>query len=367
MHALVNPYETQRRLRWRNRLDDWRAAPAGPLFHLGAALAVLVLVGLLIGEALLPHAGTLIALWQRHPTTVAGAFALLAFLDSRRRLAARRRQWQRGWLAAQPIAPRWQRQALAAWLRRRVVVAALLVTGAAGLLHRGSPMPLWLPLTVVAALALGAAAAWLGDRARGPQPVAIAVSTATDTISGHGRLWRWQLVAMFGARRGAALAPGIWLLLLLPMGSYDLRVLLAIVLSALLLAAFAAAWRLALQTIIDAAAWLTPQPWPPAAWLRAALPLPLATLALLLMLLAPALWRLGSVPAAVSIATLAAVALLHLLLTLAERHRPRRIGPLLLLQLGLLGGLAASLPLLLPPLLVGQIVWLLRRIHRNPP
>lgn len=366
MPALVNPHLAQRRLRWRNRVDGWRAAPAEPLFQLLATLLLLALAGLLLDRLLASAAAPLVAAWQAHPWSIAGAVAVLGFIDSRRRLALQRRQWQRGWLAAQPIPPSLQRQALAARLLRRWAIAMLLLAVLSLLVARATSLPLTLPVSLIAALAAGATIAWLADRPNGPMRLASTGAATADTLGGRGRLWRWQLLAMFAARRGAALAPGLWLLMALPMGRYDLVLLLAILLSALLLAAFAAAWRLALATMVAAAAWLAPQPWPPVAWLRAAVPLPLGLLGLLLLMLAPALWAAGGAAAVLLIAALVAGALLQLLTTLAERRHPRRIRPLLVLHFSLLAGVAAGLPPLVPVLLMLQLGWLLRRILRSP-
>jgi hypothetical protein len=361
MSELVNPYLQQRRLRWRNRIDDWRARPAEPLFHFGAIALLALLLAALVWSALGSVGAPLSAVLDARATTLAFVVLLLAWADSRRRLRRQRLAWHRGWLAAHPIAEAARRRALAARLARRVASAWLLLSLLWMLGRMAGSTPGVTTLAMLAAAAGGGAVmAFLGDRPRAPRPVHTARHAGTAG-RGVGRIWRWQRTGLRLATAGRSLAPGLLLLLLLPMGRYPMLVALLLVLGALALAWAVAAWRRALQVIVIAAGWLAPQPWPAVRFLRAALPFPLALLGVATLLPLPLAVPLGAGVALAGSALVLMFGSLQLMAVAAGRSQPRRIVPWSLLHAGLLLACISALPPLAPLVWLLQIGWLTRR------
>jgi hypothetical protein len=359
----INPYLHQRRLRWRNRIDGWRAAPAEPLFHACVLAALLLMLGWLLLQGLRSHGELMIATMQAHVGALAVAAFLLGWIAAHRRLRRQRHTWQRGWLAAQPISEHAHRRALARVLLPRFAAALLALATVWLAAMPSGARPSLLPFaTIASALAMGLLLGWWRDRpVTGTTTAGDAGAVTFLARAGRGTLWRWQRAALHGARRGAALAPGIWLLLLLPMGSYPLLLVPVLLIIVFGLSAFAAAWRLSLQVIVDAAHWLAPQPWPSRQFLRASLPLPLALLGVFVLLLLPLAAALG-VAVTLALALLViAMAVLQLLATAAARGRPSQIVPLTLLHIGLLLACLSALAPAAPLLWLLQLSWLSRK------
>lgn len=352
-----DPHRAQAQLEWHNRIGRWRAHPRESAFH---ALALLLLGALALPLLLrLPHllGGALRHALQHAPLALALAGLALATLQHARALQCERRRVLDSWLQVQPLpAPllarrRWR-------LRFRLLALQALLTGAA----------LWLA---------GAGAASCGVAAGGLVLAPLLAVPLATRMTRHalrtrelrarladpaaGRLWRWQRIAAATALRGRPLAAGLWVLLLVPLGSGP-AVVLAVLGAGLLLALLAGAWRGALGVLPRAAAWLAPQPLSGPALLRATSALPALLLASAAALAFGAMLALGAPALAGPLAlALLVPGSLQFAAVYAERARPRRAalrGALhLLAWLALLQALA-PLALLAWPL---QLAWLLRR------
>ncbi len=359
--SLFDPWHAETRTAWRNRCDDWRAAPAEPVWH---AIALLGLAALLLPlgwdllQSLGPQARRWLATWW--PAALAALLVgQLVWQRRRRRIATQRRR--RGWLAVQPVTTVVERRNDRRHALHGAAVQAVLC-GAVALALDVSPS---LQLAAAAIpLAAAAAALCLPLTARS---TGHGIDSRRDLLwlsSGAGRVWRWQLIeigSLFAPKRLALLFLSA---LLVPAG-LALPTAVAAAVLLMLLAGFVAAWQRSLAVLPAAQRWLAAQPLRPGRLLRAWIALPALQLAVATTLLVTALPLLDAttlrLPAALG---LLAVAALQVGCVAAERHRPLRGTLLFAVQLTLLLATLQALPplvLLVWPL---QLGWLIRRSLR---
>jgi len=359
--ADFNPYAQWRRNALRNRIAALRRHPGETAFHAlaGLALAAIFLWAAVVGLGAM--AGELGDALRRWPFAVGLALLVLCSLAQVRGLRRQASLRARDWLACQPLAPVLQarerlRQVMLEALRQLAIGLGLLACISALRDH----------LIVLLGILLLAGLIGLCAPQRAAVLSAIGVRGRHPQGAGIGTLPRWQWIEAGAARFGPALAPGAFALLLVPMGS-GLALTVFCLLVGLICAALASAWRRSLGVIVSAQAWLAPQPLPGLRLLRdsARLPLLLLLIAMGLLLAAGLALLLPPPVALLASLSLGALGVLHLLCTVVERRRPRRIALLFTLQLALLLLLARGLPPALPLLWLAQSAWLLRRIARE--
>jgi hypothetical protein len=358
--AAFDPFRAERALHRHNRIAAWRGEAAQSLWHGLALLLLFVLLTpalLRAAEVLAPVLRSALSRW---PVASALATTVLLAWPLARRLARSRESAARDWLAALPIAPALHRRR-----RRDVLLGAmalqllggnvlLFVLGASVQVHLGlfacgfAAGGLAIPLA--RRLGTAGAARWWGSRVSDP---------------GRGRLWRWQRIEAGAALRGRALAFGVWVLLLVPIGSGPF-VVISVAAAGLLLAALATAWRRMIGVLPQAQAWLAPQPLSGVRLLRATALLPAALLVAGASLLALLLLALDTPGLALAAAGgVLMLGSLQFACVAAYRAQPRRAGLQLLVQVALLVAVTqAFAPLALPAWLL-QLLVLLRRAARR--
>ncbi len=361
MTALAfDPYRAEQRLRWHNRLTQWRAEMGQTALH-GVALAALfalLLVPLLqvVGSAA-PIANATLANW---PWTLALVASLVMALRHAQRLVALRARQAREWLAAQPVARRMQTRR-----QRDQILRDALWHVAVGL------VVLLLIDAHVAALAgvlvcvcLAAAVAIPLSHRLAPRARASGYLGSRIPDAGIGRFWRWQRIEIGIALRGRSLSFGIWALLLVPMGSGAFTVM-AIAMAGLTLAALTTAWHRCLGVLPQAQAWLAAQPLSGARLLRATVAVPLVVLTTSVALIGLVLIALGT-PALAAFAALGLIAVgsLQFACAAATRAHPRRMSMLFLVHVTLLIGVLQALPPLAVLCWALQLGFLLRQAAR---
>ena len=372
--SLADPLALEWRHAWRARLARWRADRVST-----ATLALVWLAALAVAAALLAwlaiRAGTLLLeLPVLQPAACALLTAVAAFALVERSATATAAQARLGWLAALPTTTRM----LPRWLLRRCLLRAALLSAlllcAPHLLalaaETGRPpaaaLAGWLLLAAIPWPAALLAALLVARREprqlQGSELARRAAAGSADWLP-VGARWQWaRFVRDQRGRTGAwMLAP---LLLALPAGLSTPATLLALA-AAVLVAALLTLWRAAIRTIPRAAALLRATPWPPAQSLRALLGLPAVLWLALVGALAPLLAVHAGPRSLLPLAVLAGAALLHAAATCAERHRPRRIGPLLALHAALQLALLQALPPLAIPLLLVQLATSARQALRR--
>lgn len=358
--ATFNPYA---RLRHWRLLAWWNAVLQTPGQAALHGLVVLCLLGLALPlgqraiSAMLPW---LQGGWDRAPVvivSVIAALALTAQLGVRRRQAA---TWRKHWLRSQPMAAAVERFER----RRLLLVNAALQAGLIALLAFAAERP-----GLLGSLPLVALAALLADRIaidrlplRAAPRIARIARITPFRFHGRGSLLRWQWQQMGSTLAPRRLTP-LWLVwLAMPRGPASLALIAAYL---MLLLALLQAWRIGLQVIPHADAWLRWQPLAARRWLARACLLPMMVLFGLALAIALPAW-FGNKPqlALLVLPLLLAFALLHLACVLAWRAEPRRIprqfGLHALLQVACL----QTLPPLVPALWLIQMALLLRRALR---
>src|SRR5690606_22035467 len=313
----------------------------------------------------------LLALLDAHVPACALLVFAVALLAGERTLLAARRSWSRGWLGALPgLGSAVPRQLSAAAVRSALALSLLVLAlppllGAAGREAACWPRGWWLVvvapwLAAAAARALAASprAAVAGSQDRG-------LPGATWIVAALPVAARWQWAAWARAQRGRAAA---WLLLPLllavPAGLSPPGTLLALM-AVLALATLANLWSAALACVPRAAALLRATPWRSPSFLTAFLALPGTVLALAGSSLAALLVGTAGWAAGVPVPALVALALVHAAVVAAERQRPRRIAPALVLQLAIQVASLQAVPPLAPPLLLVQLALLARKALRR--
>jgi hypothetical protein len=359
-----DPWQAQWRCEWGNRLAALRAAPAQPVFH---ALALLALAAVLLPatlDAIRDFGEPARAALARWPWAI--AVGLLAACAAQQANARRRERDERahGWLSAQPVAAAaWRR---GAW-RRAATIAALqagIFVSVTWLLVLGTTPKLaafGLPLLAMLPEAMRAPALATPRRSHAHPTRAVA-------RPGAGRIWRWQLAQaqdILGPRRASLLLTVLVVLALMPLNT-GLSILLSSAGAALTLLLLGGAWQRSLEVLPAAQRWLQAQPFRPAQLLRDWVRVPLAILALAVAAVAVPLSVVGAVRLLLPIVLLlVALALLHLGVVAAERARPRRIPLQVLLHVGAFVGVLQAFPPAVLPLWVGQVAWLARRSLRQ--
>ena len=353
MHALpFDPYLAQRRYLWRNRLAHWRQAPGETAFHTAMWLALATLVGIAMSalDARRDLAEGALALARTTPLPWLAAWGGMLAMQVRRGLLDWQGRDAAGWLAAQPVAVRMRRRQ-----RLRIALWHLLPHALGGALLLGFLRAPWamygaVALMLAVACAADSAWAWRGRTCarRAPRTDARPPVVPARCLSGSGRLWRWQARAAFAGIGPRALRHGLWMLLLIPVGSGAFAALLALA-AGLALAASLAAWRRALAALAQAERWLGAQPTRPRFWI-AGLVLPAAMAATGAVVVACALALLGAAQVAAWVgAALFALALLEALCALALRRSPGRIALAFALRAAFLAAIGQTLmPLLVP-------------------
>lgn len=366
-----DPIRLQMQLHGRAARARWRADPVTALVLALVWCAVLA-AGAGLGWPLLrSHAAVLHAgLAAQLATCILLAFAM-SLVDTERALLRAERRWRSGWMAGLPgLQAAVPRQLTLLALRRAVLqsAAALLVppliASADAVPATQWPAGWWLVVAapwMAALLARALASRRRASPARGLREL----PAATWILAGLPVAARWQWAAWARAQRGRAAA---WmllpLLLAVPAGMSGAATLSAL-LGAFAIGVLLTLWSTALLQLPRAAALLRATPCSALRFLRDQLLLPAVLLAVvtggLAVLLASAA---GWIAAALVLIPLSA-ALLHAGVVCAERHHPRRIGPLLALQLALPLALLQAVPPLVLPLVLLQVLVLARRALRQ--
>ncbi|MCX7561976.1 hypothetical protein OS176_00220 [Xanthomonadaceae bacterium XH05] len=363
-HPHFNPYFALRRFAWRNRIARWRHAPGETLFHAAIWSALLMLAGFALHalSARRDLADALFALMQSAPWAWLLAWGGLIAMQVRLSSQDWQQRDARGWLATLPVAAR---------MRAREHLRRLLCTAT----------PHWI------------AAIWLAVylrlpwEARGWLAVMLAMATATGALwsrrqrkqatrqrpksrafadvplpsqAGRGCLWRWQVRASLVGFGPRALRQGLWMLLLIPVGTSAFAAAMALA-AGLALAASIAAWRHCLDVLVQAERWLGPQPSPPRFWLYGmVVPMTLASTGAAATGLTLA--ALGAARMAPWLAlALVALALLQVACALAWRRTPSRTVLSTTLHVTLLGAAWQAFPPLAAVLWVLMCLRLLKR------
>ncbi len=359
-----DPWRAQFRLEWRNRFARWRDTPGESAFHAGIWLALAALLAWLAASAwqrkeMAEALGAAVLRWPA--ATLAMLLAVMTMAQSRR-LGVLREVAVHGWLHAQPVAER-----VFAWRRFRASVVGCVVQclSAAVLLEwLRLPSAAWLAVMLVSlaaamlAAVLEARASARGMGKAGSKPMLR--SRLVD--AGAGSLWRWQKIEASLALHGRNLAPGLFVLLLIPMGA-GMLVVAASLIVALTMAVAATAWQRMLAVFPAAQRWLGTQPMHWRDLMRDGVPLPLVLLVVASTAAGGLLFVPGmrSLSAMTFTALLFACGVLHLLVNLAERARPSRIPLTTTLHLVLLLCILQTLPPAAPIFWLIQTIWLLRR------
>jgi hypothetical protein len=355
-----DPFRAQQRLQWRNRIATWRADSTQSGVHaaaLGALASLLAWPAWQGLQGVEPAAQLALQHWPSALALVAG-FGLA--WQQAGMLARTRQRDARDWLQAQPVAEALRRRRE----RDRRMRLALLQAGAGAMpllaIDAARAASAWIVLAAVAAIV--APRLVRRPSQRGIPRTALRARVASR---GAGRLWRWQLIETAVALRGQRVAPGLWALLLIPMGS-GVPVVLAVAAAGVVLALLSTAWSRSLGVLPQAQHWLAPQPLRGAALLHATLAVPGTILALACALVAGVLFELGTPRVAVfAVFALASLGALHFAACAAERARPRRIA----LRFALHAALWLAALQTLPPLLIAswplQLGWLMRDAMRR--
>lgn len=352
-----DPFRTERALRWRNRLAQWREQSRQTALH-GVALVMLAVLVWPLGrhaiDALSAPMLTLLERWS--VPMMALLVATLTWRQARRRQDLVRLE-ARDWWVAQPIPASRRTMRRRAW--QALEAALQFVAGIALLLLIGAPA------IAVAILAAAVLIAWVGSPWLA-RHLARRETRRTEIGSrlldaGVGRLWRWQRIETGVALGGRALAFGLWALLLVPMGSGP-GVVLVVLAAGLLVAILASAWSRSVGVLPQAHAWLRTQPARGRDWFAALWAVPLAILVLATAMAASVLVALGAPTLALGASvTLGAMAVLQFACNFAWRDQPGRIPLQFILHFVLLVGMVQALAPLAMPLWIAQVVWLLRR------
>lgn len=350
-----DPFRAQARLLWHNRVARWRANAAETAFH-GAALTVLA--GFLAWQVTrLDIASRLRDVVQQWPMSVA-ALLFAALLLRQARIASDEAALARSsWLALQPLPATmlrrraWRRHAIEAMLQLAVVLVAVVASGIDSRAMAVASLLVMLAAVLAPTLPLrGARIATTNLRQRSAVPDA-----------GVGRLWRWQKIETGIAFRARTLAGGIFLLLLVPMGSGPIVVGVMLV-CGLVTAWLLGAWRCSLGVVVSAQAWLAPQPLRARDLLRGTVAVPAVVLGIAMACVVVLFVALGT-PRLAVFASLALFALgtLQAACVAASRRAPRRIPILFVLHLVLLLACVQAMPPLVLPMWLLQTGWLLRK------
>ena len=369
---MPDPIALERRLHWQARRARWRADRVSAVTLALVWCAVLAVGMALVWSLAQRHGAQLLALLAAQVPACALLVFAATLLDDERALLTASRQWRRGWLAGLAGLGRALPAQLTRVVLRRALVQSAIVLALPPLLAAASRQA---PAGWPAAWWLVAAAPWLAA------PLARALATrarddhratgagqlpgATWILAGLPVVARWQWAAWARAQRGRAAA---WLLLPLllavPAAMSPPGTLLALF-AAFALGVLLTLWSAALACVPRAAALLRATPWRSRGFLAASLLLPGALLLLGAglpgaLLVGAAGWQ-GGLP----VLFLVVLALLHAGVVVAERQRPRRIAPLLALQLALQAAVLQSLPPLAAPLLLVQLAMLARKALRG--
>ena len=359
MSKAFDPWRAEQRAVWRNRYAQMKGAPADPLFHALAYMALAALLAPLLFSALSENAPAIRAgILQRPFAAFLVASSLLA-LQQLRVLGSRTRARMEGWLASQPVPFHvWRRNArFHVAILSAVQFAALALVGLA---VRASSQ-IFLGAAACAVLAGLLALAWPVVAPGLYRPHGQVAPASVKASAGTGRMWRWQLQearVVFGPRRFSSM---LFVLLLIPANS-PLQVALFTLLAALGGLLLAAAWLRSVLVLVQAQQWLQVQPVHARRLLRAWLVLPSAIGLLALLVLVLALATLGAtkfiLPASLCVLVLSS---LVLGCVAAERRRLQRIPLLLVVQLLLLAGVFQVFPPALAICFPAQVYWLARR------
>jgi hypothetical protein len=359
--ATFDPYRTERRLQWSNRIARWRQRPGESAFHGGVLIVLATLLVVAAVRNAATAAPTLQSALQRWPLPIAIVALLLMTMRHAQQLATLRELARREWLVALPIAAslqaRRRRDRLIAGIALHVLVGVpvLMLAGGGGL------------ASVVFALCAASAALIAPALSRRITASARRREALISRLSdrGVGRVWRWQRIACGVALRGPRLALAAWALLLVPMGSGPLGVVL-VACAGLTFASLATAWNRSLAVLPQAQSWLGAQPIDGAWLLLRSVVVPLVIAGIAASLCAGLFLALGTpLLAAFAALALLAGAGLHYACTAAERGRPRRIALRLTLHLSLLMAMLQAMPLLCVVLWPLQMLQLLRSARRR--
>lgn len=364
MPAPFDPYLAQRRCLWRNRVARWRQARGETVFHAAIWLTLIVLAGMaaiaLDGRRDLANA--IVALVRQHPWAWLLAWGSLIAMQVRTRLLDWQGRDAAGWLAVQPVASR-----VRARERRRAMWRCVWPHALGGVLLFGFlrlPWPAWGGLVFMLAMAAVAGVLWAQWRpSQGARDTHLRGNHATarsPRTEGRGRLWRWQMLEAFAGIGPRALRHGLWMLLLVPMGTGAFAAALALA-TGLSLAAFFTAWRRCLEVLAQAERWLGAQPASWRFWLSGLI-VPLALAAFGAGVTGSGLAALGAVRVAAWIGSgLFALAMLQALCALAWRRTPARIALASALHVALLGAAWQAFAPLIAPLWLAMCVRLAYR------
>lgn len=361
MAALTfDPFREQARCARRNRFERWRRERGQAAFHLGALLALALLIGIPFWQNRGGWGDSLAALLRQWPMPVLLLAALAMTWRQAATLSALRAQAAGDWLAALPVP---------STLRRRRVRDAMLreaawhvAIGLVVLLAAGAAPPLFVVFAaaVVGAMAVAMPASRIAlhrRRAREQQGSVIA-------DRGAGRLWRWQRIACGVALRGRTLSLGALALLAAPMDS-GIGVTLVLLTAGLTFALLSGAWRRSLRVLPQAQAWLATQPLTPWRLLRGACAVPATVLSVAIAAICGVFLALGT-PWLAAVAALGVFGLgsLQFAVAAAERASPGRAPLVYLVHAVLLLGVVQSFPIAALPLWMVQMVVLLKRALR---
>lgn len=353
----LNPYLRERALTWSNRFADWRANPDETWFHAAALATGIALALYLVAQALPALSDTLRNAIGRWPVPLLVCSLVIIHLRHSEALRACRSRLQRHWLAAQPIAP-----VIAQRMLRRLQLFdfGLYALGVgAVLLFLGQSLftqAIWLSgcaLAIVTARLYGHDRA--GSRGSGSGRLPFA-------ITAYGSFWRWQWIEACAVLAPRRLAGALWLLLLAPAGHWSA---LVIALVLVLLYLLISAWHASVSVLAAAERWLATQPLEARRWLLTCVPIPALILVVAGTLVAAILAATENLrQAPVVLVAMCAIAMLHFACAAAERRRPRRTELVFALHLLVLVALLQSMPLLLAPAWLAQLIWLARRSLR---
>lgn len=362
MPAAFDPYLTQRRYQWRNRLARWRQARGETAFHAAIWLALAVLLGMgvssLSGRRDL--ADGLLALVRSAPSAWLMAWGGLIAMQLRLCLLDWQNRDDSGWLAVQPVASR-----MRARERMRVVLRCVFPHAFGGVVLCGFlrlPWVAWGWLVLMLVIASVAGVVWARRNHAQATHVIRPRSGHVHARGAEGRgcLWRWQIREALTGIGPRSLRHGLWMLLLIPVGASAIAAAVALM-TGLMLAAYFAAWRRCLGVLVQAERWLGAQPIRSRFWLSGLI-LPMVLAALGASATGFALAALGAAHVAVWIGlALFALAMLQALCALALRRTPSRIALAFALHLAVLGAAWQAFAPLIAPLWLAMCVHLLYR------